>query len=327
MQRSHYNIYERRYYTNNGILIMTICLISHPDCALHEMGEHHPESPARLGAVRNQLLTSGLDFVLLHQDAPLASREQLCRVHDADYVELIFQSAPEEGHVRLDPDTGMNPSSLNAALRAAGAVVLGVDLVMSGQSSAAFCNVRPPGHHAERNTAMGFCIFNNVAVGAAHALQAHQLERVAILDFDVHHGNGTEDMFRDDTQVLFCSTFQHPFYPYSGTEVDSENIVNVPLSAGADGQAFRTAVESHWLPRLEAFRPELILISAGFDAHVEDDMAGICLVEKDYAWVTTEIKKIADKYAKGRIVSTLEGGYALSALGRSVVAHINALLG
>jgi acetoin utilization deacetylase AcuC-like enzyme len=323
----HYNIFKQRCYGNNGILIMTISLISHPDCALHEMGEHHPESPARLGAVRNQLLSSGLDAVLLHQDAPLASREQLCLVHDADYVDLIFKNAPAEGRVRLDPDTSMNPDSLNAALRAAGAVVLGVDLVMSGQSSAAFCNVRPPGHHAERNTAMGFCIFNNVAVGAAYALQAHGLERVAILDFDVHHGNGTEDMFRDKPGVLFCSTFQHPFYPHSGADVDSDNIVNVPLPAGTDGQGFRTAVESHWLPRLEAFQPELILISAGFDAHIEDDMAGLCLVEKDYAWVTTEISKIADRFAQGRIVSTLEGGYALSALGRSVVAHINVLLG
>jgi acetoin utilization deacetylase AcuC-like enzyme len=221
----------------------------------------------------------------------------------------------------------MNPHSLSAALHAAGAVVLGVDLVMSGQSTAVFCNVRPPGHHAEHDRAMGFCIFNNVAVGAAHACQVHQLERVAIVDFDVHHGNGTEDIFRDQPNVMFCSTFQHPFYPNTGTEIDSDHIVNVPLSAGADGDSFRVAVESHWLPKLEAFQPELILISAGFDAHIEDDIAGLCLVEKDFAWVTAEIKKVADKYANGRIVSTLEGGYALSALGRSVAAHISALLG
>lgn len=306
---------------------MTISLISHPDCALHEMGEHHPECPERLGSIQNQLITSGLDYVLLHHEAPLATREQLCRVHDADYVEQIFQKAPEYDRAWLDPDTSMNPHSLSAALHAAGAAVQAVDLVMSDQSSAAFCNVRPPGHHAEHNAAMGFCIFNNVAVGAAHAMQVHQLERVAIVDFDVHHGNGTEDIFCDNPDVLFCSTFQHPFYPHTGAEIDSENIVNVPLSAGANGQVFRAAVESHWLPGLEAFKPELILISAGFDAHLEDDMGGLCLLEKDYAWVTGEIKNIADRHANGRIVSVLEGGYALSALGRSVVAHIKALLG
>ena len=307
-------------------IIMTISIISHPDCALHEMGLHHPESPSRLSAIQDQLLSSGLDITLQHHDAPLASREQLCRVHDSEYIEYIFQKAPEEGQVWLDPDTSMNPHSLSAALRAAGASVLGVDLVMTGQTSAAFCNVRPPGHHAEHNKAMGFCIFNNIAVGAAHALQVYQLKRVAIVDFDVHHGNGTEDIFREVPEVLFCSTFQHPFYPDTGTGEVPEHIINVPLPAGSDGEAFRAAVESHWLPKLEAFQPELILISAGFDAHVEDDMANLCLVDQDYAWVTAEIKKVADKYARGRIVSTLEGGYALPALGRSVVAHLNAIL-
>ena len=306
---------------------MTIAIISHSDCALHEMGAHHPESPARLSAIQDQLVSSGLDFVLQHHDAPLASREQLCRVHEPEYVEHIFLKAPDEGRAWLDPDTNMNSHSLSAALRAAGATVLGVDLVMSGQTNAVFCNVRPPGHHAERNRAMGFCIFNNVAVGAAHALQVHQLERVAIVDFDVHHGNGTEDIFQDVPEVLFCSTFQHPLYPNTGTNVVPEHIVNVALAAGADGQAFRAAVKTHWLPRLEAFQPELILISAGFDAHVEDDMSDLCLVDQDFAWVTGEIKTIADRYAKGRIISTLEGGYALSALGRSVAAHIDALLG
>lgn len=306
---------------------MTISLISHPDCALHEMGSHHPESPTRLSAIQDQLLSSGLDLVLQHYDAPLASREQLCRVHNPEYVEHIFRKAPDEGRAWLDPDTCMNSHSLSAALRAAGAVVLGVDLVMSGQTKAAFCSVRPPGHHAEHNKAMGFCIFNNIAVGAAHARQAYHLRKVAIVDFDVHHGNGTEDIFRETSEVLLCSTFQHPFYPYTGTNVVSEHIVNVPLPAGTDGQAFRTAVETHWLPKLETFQPELILISAGFDAHVEDDMANLCLVEQDFAWVTREIKTIADKYAKGRIVSVLEGGYALSALGRSVAVHLDALLG
>jgi acetoin utilization deacetylase AcuC-like enzyme len=306
---------------------MTICLVSHPDCVLHDMGAHHPESPERLGAIQNQLISSGLDIVLLHHDAPRANREQLCRVHDPEYVESVFQKAPTEDRAWLDPDTCMSPHSLSAALHAAGAVVLGVDLVMSGQSNAVFCNVRPPGHHAEHDRAMGFCIFNNVAVGAAHAREVHGLERVAIVDFDVHHGNGTEDIFRDEPNVMFCSTFQHPLYPHTGIGVDSDHIVNVPLPAGADGQEFRAAIESHWLPKLEAFQPEMILVSAGFDAHIEDDIANLRLVEKDYTWVTEEIKKIADKYAKGRIVSALEGGYALSALGRSVTAHIKALLG
>lgn len=305
---------------------MTISIISHPDCSLHEMGTHHPESPARLRVIQDQLLYSGLDLILQHHDAPLATREQLYRVHDFEYVEKIFLKSPEEGQIWLDPDTPMNPHSLSAALRAAGAAVLGVDLVMSGQSNAAFCNVRPPGHHAEHNKAMGFCIFNNIAVGAAHALQAHQLKRVAIVDFDVHHGNGTEDIFREAPEVLFCSTFQHPFYPDTGTDDTAEHIVNVPLPAGTDSQTFRDAVESHWLPKLNAFQPELILISAGFDAHIEDDMANLCLVDQDFFWVTQKIKMIADKYAKGRIVSTLEGGYALPALGRSVAAHLNAML-
>ena len=305
---------------------MTISLISHPDCALHEMGALHPESPARLSAIQDQLLSSGLDLVLHHHDAPLASREQLCRVHDSEYIDQIFHNSPAEGYFWLDPDTCMNSHSLSAALRAAGAVVLGVDLVMSGQSNAAFCNVRPPGHHAEHNKAMGFCIFNNIAVGAAHALHAYQLERVAIVDFDVHHGNGTEDIFRDVPEVLLCSIFQHPFYPYTGIDTAPKRIINVPLPAGANGEDFHAVVESQWLPKLEMFKPELILISAGFDAHVEDDMAGLSLVEQDFKWVTGEIKKIADKYAKGRIVSALEGGYALPALGRSVAAHLDALL-
>ncbi|MDT8453397.1 MAG: histone deacetylase family protein [Gammaproteobacteria bacterium] len=306
---------------------MTISIISHPDCALHEMGSHHPESPARLSAIQDRLIASGLDLVLQHHNAPLATREQLCRVHDADYVEKIFHLSPEQGHVEIDPDTSMNPHTLTAALRAAGAMVLGVDLVMSGKTSAAFCNVRPPGHHAEHNKAMGFCIFNNIAVGAAHALHAYNLERVAIVDFDVHHGNGTEDIFKGEPKILLCSIFQHPFYPYTGSNTRSEHIINVPLSAGTDSKKFREVVDAHWRPKLEEFQPELILISAGFDAHIEDEMSGLHLVEEDYGWVTTQIKTIADKYAQGRIVSTLEGGYALSALGRSAAAHINALLG
>lgn len=305
---------------------MTLALISHADCSAYDLGANHPECPSRISAISDQLLASGLDFVLQHHDAPLASNEQLCRVHDPDYIQQIFHKAPREGQIWLDPDTPMTPQSLNAALRAAGAVVHGVDLVISGAASSAFCNVRPPGHHAEHNRAMGFCIFNNIAVGAAHALHAHQLQRVAIVDFDVHHGNGTEDIFKHDPQLLLCSSFQHPFYPNTGKESDSDNIINMPLSAGSDGSDFRKAWQDHGLPALDKFRPELILISAGFDGHIEDDMANLKLTEADYAWLTQQVKQLAEQHAQGRIVSTLEGGYALNALGRSASAHLRALL-
>lgn len=305
---------------------MTIAIISHADCIAYDLGPHHPECPSRISAISDQLLASGLDFVLQHHDAPLVSNEQLCRVHDPDYIQQIFHKAPRDGQIWLDPDTPMTPHSLNAALRAAGAVVHGVDLVMSEKNSSAFCNVRPPGHHAEHDKAMGFCIFNNIAVGAAHALHAHQLHRVAIVDFDVHHGNGTEDIFRHDPQLLLCSSFQHPFYPNTGSESDSDNIINMPLSAGSNSTDFRNAWQDHGLPALDEFKPELILISAGFDGHIEDDMASLKLTEDDYTWLTLQVKQLAERHAQGRIVSSLEGGYALSALGRSVSAHIRALL-
>ena len=306
---------------------MSIAFISHPDCVLHDMGPLHPERPARLHAISDRLIAARLDASLRHYDAPLAERGQLCRVHDSGYVDRIFAVSPGEGRAFLDPDTSMNRHSLSAALRAAGAGVLAVDLVIGGDMRAAFCAVRPPGHHAERNRAMGFCLFNNIAVAAAHALDAHGLERVAIVDFDVHHGNGTEDIFEDDARVLFCSTFQHPFYPHSGAGGGrSAHIVNVPLGAGSGGAAFRDAVVGHWLPALDAHRPELILVSAGFDAHIEDELAGLALVEDDYAWVTRELRNVAATHCRGRIVSMLEGGYALDALGRCVEAHIKALL-
>jgi acetoin utilization deacetylase AcuC-like enzyme len=305
---------------------MTIALISHPDCEKHEMGAGHPERPQRLGAIHDRLIASGLSILLHHYDAPLATREQLQRVHDSNYIDSIFAQAPEAGRLAwIDPDTAMNEYTLTAALRAAGAAVMAVDLVLGGEEQCAFCNVRPPGHHAEHNRAMGFCFFNNVAVGAAHALQFHGLERVAIVDFDVHHGNGSEDIFRTEPRVLLCSTFQHPFYPYSGSDTQLPNMVNVPLPAGSRSKEFREAVEQYWLPALSQFKPQLVMISAGFDAHCDDDMAGLCLVDQDYAWVTRQMKTVAAKTAQGRIVSTLEGGYELHALARSAEAHIAAL--
>jgi acetoin utilization deacetylase AcuC-like enzyme len=301
--------------------------ITHPDCLRHDMGRGHPEQPARLTAIEDQLIASGVEQFLVRHDAPLATDAQLARVHPAEYVRAIREAAPVRGTVHLDPDTAMNPHSLNAALRAAGAAVLATDLVMQGGAASAFCSVRPPGHHACSARAMGFCIFNNVAVAARHAMQAHGVERVAIVDFDVHHGNGTEEIFSHDAQVLMVSTFQHPFYPYSGTEDPASNMVNVPLAAGAGSKQFREAVTRYWIPALERFAPQLVLFSAGFDAHAEDDMAMLRLVDSDYGWVTQEIKAIADRHADGRVVSMLEGGYALSALGRNVVQHLRVLAG
>ena len=289
------------------------------------MGPWHPESPARLQAITDQLIASGLYDLLQHHDAPRASFEQLARVHSAAYIRGIEAAAPASGMVQLDPDTAMLPGTYEAALRAAGAAVLATDLVINGQAENAFCSVRPPGHHATRNQAMGFCFFNNVAVGAAHALEHHGLERVAIADFDVHHGNGTEDIFHDDPRVLLCSSFEHPFYPYSGADSGNAHIIPTPLPANSGGEAFRAAVSDIWLPALDAFKPQILFISAGFDAHREDDMAHLKLTEADYSWVTEQLKQVAARHAQKRIVSTLEGGYALSALGRSVAAHIRVL--
>jgi acetoin utilization deacetylase AcuC-like enzyme len=304
----------------------SVAYITHPVFLQHMMGSHHPESPARLHAIGDQLIAAGIDPFLLHRDALPATRQQIERVHDPLYVEEIFEASPQEGLVWIDGDTAMNPHSLEAALLAAGANIQAVDMVMAGEARRAFCAVRPPGHHAERDHAMGFCIFNNVAVGAAHAITVHGLERVAIVDFDVHHGNGTEEIFSGDSRVLLCSAFQHPFYPGSGAGDTAPNIVNCPLPAMTDGADFRATLRAHWLPALEAFEPQLILVSAGFDGHIEDDMAQMRLREPDYEWVTLEICDLADRYADGRVVSTLEGGYNLSALGRSVAVHIRAMM-
>lgn len=301
--------------------------ITHRDCHLHEMGSFHPECPSRLSAISDHMIAQGLDPYFVYHDAPLATFEQLLRVHSAAHLERLKRSSPELGIVHLDPDTAMNPHTWQAALRSAGAGVLAVDLVMAGEVQNAFCAIRPPGHHCERSNAMGFCFFNNIAVAAAHALAVHKLSRVAIIDFDVHHGNGTEDCFKGNEQVLMASIFQHPFYPYSGAENQASNMLNVPLAGGSGSDEFCAAVNDVWLPRLREFKPEMIFISAGFDAHYEDDMGNMRLFEKDYTWVTEQIKRLADESAEGRIVSMLEGGYSLSALARSVAAHIRVLAG
>jgi len=305
---------------------MSTAYISHPDCLQHDMGSGHPESPARLLAIEAALVASGLQKHLLCFEAPLATHAQLERVHGTRYVQSIEAAVPQSGLRYLDPDTAMNPYTWAAALRSAGAAVLATDLVMAGTVSNAFCAVRPPGHHAERGHAMGFCFFNNVAVGAAHALEKHKLSRVAIVDFDVHHGNGTEDIFRDDDRVLMVSTFQHPFYPGSGIVGRSDRMVNIPLPAGSGGTDLRAAVEKHWRPAIERFIPEMIFVSAGFDAHRDDEMAGLQWVDSDYDWITHWIKTVADEFAGGRVVSLLEGGYELPVLARNVVNHIAILV-
>ena len=290
------------------------------------MGASHPEQPARLDAIEEQLADSGLEALVSRYQAPRVTREQLLAAHDARYVELVYEVAPEEGMVWLDGDTAMNPHSLAAAEYAAGAAVTGVDLVMQGEVGQVFCAVRPPGHHAVRRGAMGFCIFSNVAIAAYHAINQWQLERVAIVDFDVHHGNGTEDIVSGDDRILFCSSFQHPFYPGTGADTHVPNIVNMPLPAGTDGAGFREAMTERCLPRVQQFKPQLILISAGFDAHRADHLAMLNLVEDDYAWITRELVQLAAQTAQGRIVSCLEGGYNLEALASSVEAHLRALL-
>ncbi|MEE4238480.1 MAG: histone deacetylase family protein [Anderseniella sp.] len=303
-----------------------LSLITHQDCLAHDPGGIHPDSPRRLEAIQDEILSSGLDGLISYHDAPLASRELLCLAHDQAYVDHVFAVAPNTGNVHLDGDTEMTPATLPAALRAAGAGALAVDLVMAGNTDVAFCMVRPPGHHAGRANAMGFCVFNNAAIAALHALHNHGLERVAILDFDVHHGNGTEEIVRGDSRVLFCSAFQHPFYPHTGHPSATPNLVDAPLEAGATGKEFRAVIEQKWLPAVTRFQPQLIVLSAGFDGHVLDDMSGIRLLEDDYAWLTRAVKGLAGQFADGRIVSVLEGGYEPGALARSVVAHLKALL-
>ena len=306
---------------------MTIGIITEPACRLHEMGAHHPECPQRMDSIQNRLIASGLEQVLVYFDANEATRDQLRMAHDGNYIDQVFNIAPSDGLAWLDGDTAMNPHSLKAALLSAGAAAQAVDLVMQDRARQVFCLTRPPGHHAEPARAMGFCIFNNVAIAAYQAINRWGLERVAIFDFDVHHGNGTEAIVTGDERILFCSTFQHPYYPGSGADSNVPNIINVPLPALTDGEAYKEAVVEQCLPRLEAFAPQLVIISAGFDGHRDDDMAHFNLVEKDYAWITRQLFQLATISADSRVVSCLEGGYDLHALARSVDSHLRVFLG
>lgn len=298
---------------------------THPDCLRHDAGEGHPESASRLEAIEDQLIASRIDIALQRETAPQASQAALERVHSADYLAYIRSRIPLSGQAEVDSDTFVSPGSWAAATRAAGAVLAATDAVLDGQLDNAFCSIRPPGHHASRDQAMGFCLLNNIAVAVLHALDVRGLKRVAIIDFDVHHGNGTEAIFAQDSRVLMCGIFQHPFYPFTGSPALGGNMVNVPLPARSVGAALREAVEREWLPRLQAFAPEMIFISAGFDGHREDDMGNLGLVESDFEWVTRQVCEVARRDAQGRVVSCLEGGYDHSSLSRSVVAHLKVL--
>jgi acetoin utilization deacetylase AcuC-like enzyme len=305
---------------------MRCALFTHSDYLLHEVAPGHPERPARLVAILNHLIETGLEDELDYRSPNPVGIADLDVIHDPGYLRSLYAAIPSSGSAYADADTSFGPRSVQAAELAAGAVRDAVELVLSGETSRAFCAVRPPGHHAEEDQAMGFCFFNNVALGAAIARAKPGIDRVAILDFDVHHGNGTVDIFRDRPDVLVCSSFQHPHYPHRLFDVQRPNIVNTPLPAGTGGLGFRRAIERDWLPALARHRPNLILVSAGFDAHVEDPLAQLELVEDDYSWVTELIVSEARTYANGRVVSVLEGGYALGALARSTATHIEALL-
>ncbi len=310
---------------------MSTAFFTHSDCRRHDMGAGHPECPQRLDAIEDHLIATGLDIALTRHDAPLVDLKDVELAHTHHYVaELreVLEQVEASGQAKaLDPDTAANPGTWKAALRAAGAAVAATDAVLDGRAENAFCAVRPPGHHATRDEAMGFCFFNNVAVAARHALDVRGLKRVAVIDFDVHHGNGTEDILAGDDRVLMVSFFQHPLYPYSGAVPKGTNMLNLPIPPYTRGGELRELIEANWMPALDAFRPEMIFISAGFDAHREDDLGQLGLVEADYEWITMRIKDIAVRHARGRIVSCLEGGYNLSALARSVAAHLRVLTG
>jgi acetoin utilization deacetylase AcuC-like enzyme len=307
---------------------MTTALVTHADCLLHDTGPDHPECADRLRVVLAALEGEAFHYLDRHE-APLANREQLARVHDAGYIEAVLAAIPKQGHSRLDPDTVVSPGSGTAALRAAGAGCLAVDLVLTGRAYNAFCAVRPPGHHAERAEAMGFCLFNTVAVAAEHARAAHGLQRVAVVDFDVHHGNGTQSMFWNEAGLLYASTHEADAYPFSGLAQEHGafgTIINAPLPRNADGAAFADAFESIILPALDAFAPQLVIVSAGFDAHLRDPLAHLRLTAADFVWATQQLMQVAARHCQGRLVSCLEGGYDLPALAQCAAAHVRALM-
>ena len=307
---------------------MTTLLLTHPASYGHDMGPAHPERPDRMRVVE-RTLEREMFQMLARESAPRVARAALLRVHPEAYVAAIEEAAPTQGYTRIDADTTMSPGTLDAAMHAAGGATFAVDEVMSGRIANAFVATRPPGHHAERATPMGFCFFNNAAVAARHARESHGAERVAIVDFDVHHGNGTQDIFWDDRAVMYASTHEMPLYPGTGAIGERgahDQIVNAPLRAGDGGDAFREAFEIAILPRLEAFGPDLVIISAGFDAHRLDPLANLNLIEADYAWATRRLTAVARKCCAGRVVSLLEGGYDLDGLSRSVAAHVAALM-
>jgi acetoin utilization deacetylase AcuC-like enzyme len=306
---------------------------THKDCWRHEMGNGHPECPQRLDAIEDRLLITGLDQALERREATPASMADMELAHGRMHLASLRGlsdglrdeiAAGGPSHAQVDPDTSINIHSWDAILMAAGAAIDATDAIMAGEMVNAFCAVRPPGHHATRNQAMGFCFVNNVAVAAKYALERHGLKRVAIIDFDVHHGNGTEDIVAGDDRILMCSFYQHPYYP-AWEHATAPNLVNLPVPAYTKGMDIRELIDMMWMPRLDAHKPQMVFISAGFDAHREDDMGQLGLVEQDYIWITQRIKEVAQRHAQGRIVSCLEGGYDLSSLARSVEAHIRVL--
>ncbi len=306
---------------------MTTLLFAHESSALHDTGDGHPERPDRIRAVMESLATEAFAS-LDRREAPAADFADLDRVHPAGYVERLLAAVPDEGLARIDPDTVVSPQSGEAALRASGAIVAAIDAVAAGEATNAFCAARPPGHHAEPGRSMGFCLFNNIAVGALHARAAHGLDKIAVVDFDVHHGNGTQAVFESDPGLLFASSHQYPYYPGTGaaSETGVGNIFNLPLASGSGSTEFRAGFEDQILPALRAFRPELILVSAGFDAHARDPLASLLLSEDDYAWITRELCAVAGEFCDGRLIATLEGGYDLEALAASVAVHVHELM-
>lgn len=304
---------------------MITSFITHEDCALHDMGPWHPENPMRINAIIDQLKLSGLMNQLMQYKARPVTEEQLYRVHPKAHVRSLELSLPETGFTAIEEETLLCPRSLEAASYAAGAVVRGVNQVFRNQADNVFCAIRPPGHHAEKVESLGFCFYNNAAIGALHAIEEYGLERVAIFDFDVHHANGTVDIFRDDPRVMVCSSFQHPFYPWRYAELEGDNLINTPLDAHSGSLEFRRAIENSWLPAIQNFKPQLVIISAGFDAHREDEMGELNLEDDDYHWVTNFLMEQAQSFCDGKVVSVLEGGYNLNSLARSVHRHIEAL--